>query len=146
MGTPSFYVGETSRYLRERMQEHSEDARNDTEGSHIANHLKSVHPQEWLELGSVKIMKTHQSAFKRQLHEAATINMETGVLLNNLEEYSRCLVPTIEVKGNKKESSKSKEMRVDRMKSREAEANLVLNTIQETRWLIEQGNEWDKWD
>ena len=124
------------------MQDHSDDARNDTDGSHIANQLKATHPQEWQELGaerdgwqlnSVKIVKTHQTAFRRQLHEAVTIIMETGVLLNNLEEYSRCLVPTIEIKGTKKEYPKAKEMRVARMKSREAEANLALSIIEETK-------------
>ena len=32
LGTPSAYIGETSRSLRERMWEHSEDARGETEG------------------------------------------------------------------------------------------------------------------
>ena len=124
------------------MKEHSDDAKGDLEGSHIAVHLKTAHPQEWKELGmerdgwlhfSVKIVKTHQTAFRRQLHEAVSINMETGVLLNNLEEYSRCLVPTLEIKGAKKETPKAKEMRMARMETREAEADLVMNNNQETR-------------
>ena len=82
---------------------------------------------------SVKIVKTQQTYFRRQLHEAVTINMETGVLLNNLDDYSRCLVPAIEIKGAKKENPKAEEMRVARMKSRETEANLALSIIQETK-------------
>ena len=120
VGTPSVYVGETSRSLRERMQEHSDDARNDTEGSHIANHLKSVHPQEWKELGaerdgwqhfSVIIVKTHQSAFRRQLHEAVSIKIQPGTVPNNQEEYNRCLVLTLELRGKQKESKRAQRSR-----------------------------------
>lgn len=81
-GDRSTYVGESSRSLYERIGEHREDAQKALEGSHIATHLQSAHPEEWTDLGleqdgwkhfRVELVKTHQTSFRRQLHEACTI-------------------------------------------------------------------------
>ena len=50
------------------------------------------------------------------------IARETGTLLNNLEEYSRCLVPTLTIKGTKEESEKAREIRRLRTEARDRAA------------------------
>ena len=84
-GARTTYIGESSRSLFERMGEHREDAKSGLEGSHIASHLQTAHPGEWSDLGAgqdglkhfrVELVKTHQTSFRRQLHEACTIMRE----------------------------------------------------------------------
>ena len=79
----------------ERKIGHAEDVRNELERSHIASHLKESHPQAWAELGVLNdgwkhfrldIVKTHMTAFRRQLREAATLAREPGNGLYNLKE------------------------------------------------------------
>ena len=107
-GAKCSYLGETSRSLRERWGEHVKDSQDSLEESHIAQHLMNQHLVEWKEKAlegdawkyfSIEIVKTHRSAFKRQIHEAVLIMLEEGVILNSKSEYNRCLVPTLEVQG-----------------------------------------------
>ena len=141
-GTPACYIGESSRSLRERQNEHSGDCDKGLEGSHMASHLQEAHPDTWKEIQEnggtggwrnfkVEIVASHRSAFRRQLQEAVLINSEKGTLLNNLEEYNRCLVPTLEVKGAKTESKESKEKREERDKVREEKARQETENSEE---------------
>ena len=91
------------------------------EGSHIATHMMTVHPEEWVTKDQqvagwlnfkVEIIKTHTSSFIRQLHEAATIMLQPGHILNDMAEYNRCLVPSPEINGYRRgESNKEKQAR-----------------------------------
>ena len=103
------------------MKEHKGDCDKDHEGSHAAIHLQLEHPQEWKqdsEAGvstwrhfKIKTLSSHRTAFRRQLHEAVSISREPGTVLNNLDEYSRCLIPTLEVKRGRHEASGAKKSR-----------------------------------
>ena len=104
VGNRTICIGESSRSRHERLWEHTEDIQKDPEASHMASHLKSTHLQDCKihketgdarKLFKLDIVKTHRSAFSRQIHEAVTIMRETGTLLNSQEEYNRCLVPTL---------------------------------------------------
>ena len=49
----------------------------------------------------MEIRRTHQSSFRRQLHEAVTIMKEPGEVMKNQIEYKRFLISTMDVKGQK---------------------------------------------
>ena len=125
------------------MTEHVDDCDKDLEGSHAASHLKLEHPLEWQESRQkqesawkyfgVEILSTHRTAFRRQHHEAVSISRETGTVLNNLEEYSRCLIPTLEVKGARKETQESRQSKEQRARNREKEVELAWENQDETQ-------------
>ena len=90
--------------------EHVEDSKKRHELSHMATHMQQAHPEEWMndqercwKNYKVEIMKVHRSSFIRQLHEAVAIMLQPGITLNVDAEYNRCIVPSLEVKGAKKE-------------------------------------------
>ena len=62
----------------------------------------------------MEIVRTHQSALTGQVHEAVTMMLEQGNILNDKNEYNRCLIPTLEVKGAGTESQAGKQARADR--------------------------------
>ena len=81
-------------------------------------------------LFKVEVVKTHKSAFSRQIHEAVTMMREGGTILNSQEEYNRCLVPTLEVKGrimetHREKQIREKEAREEREAGEEAATNLA---------------------
>ena len=90
-------------------------------------HLVTRHEGAWDErnLGvdtwkhfKVEVVKTHRTSFIRQIHEAVTIMLEPGTILNSQEEYNRCLVPSLEVKGEKKMSKHTQQAREQRQQER----------------------------
>ena len=85
-----------------------EDSKSNQDKSHMAQHLMTNHLKDWEDhmdkkdawkLFKVEILKTQNSSFKRQIHEAVAIMLEKGTLLNSKDEYNRCLIPTLEVQG-----------------------------------------------
>ena len=94
----------------ERLAEHTYDALSNKELSHISQYLSAQHPehpkpddpQGVADLFEVKIVKKHKSAMTRQLHEALTITKSTGIVLNQKDEYSRCIIPEMEMRGWRK--------------------------------------------
>ena len=136
-GNSSSYIGETSRSLGERIGEHVQDSKTNQDKSHIAQHLMTHHMKDWEEHGSsmdawklfkVEILKTHTSAFKRQIHEAVSIMLEKGSLLNNRDEYNRCLIPTLEVQGHKGHNTEAKQAQkqADENLRKETDSNIEL--------------------
>ena len=51
---------------------------------------------------------------------------ETGVILNNLEEYSRCMLPQLDVKGRLKETKSRQEAREKRDMDRNQENSILI--------------------
>ena len=65
--------------LHERLLEHAEDSQKRMDQSHMAQHLRESHQEEWREMDlehngwrqfKVEVVKTNRSSFTRQLHEA----------------------------------------------------------------------------
>ena len=110
------YIGETSRSLAERVEEHIADGANQEEFSHIHNHkTESNMEEEGLPGMKLSIEKKSKSALKRQLREAIVIN--------------KCLLPELgiinQTNGNTDEEVKKKcqeEKRID-----EDESSLINN-------------------
>ena len=120
VGNHTVYIGESSRSLHERFNEHAEDIQKTPDTSHMATHLMTSHLNNWeehVETGDpwkcfkVEIFKTHRTAFSRQIHEAVAIMREAGTLLNSQEEYNRCLGPTLDVEGRRLESNQQRQAR-----------------------------------
>ena len=87
-----------------------EDSIKRQESSHIAEHMMTSHPEMWSTDAQretswrhfkLEVAKSHTSSFIRQLHEAVTIMMQPGCILNDVTEYNRCIVPSLEVSGGK---------------------------------------------
>ena len=71
--------------------------------THMKEHLSTTHPehktpkniQEVAEVFEFKVLRRHTSTLLRQLHEAISISRAEGSTLNNRDEYSRCIIPTL---------------------------------------------------
>ena len=96
------YVGESGRSMYERGKEHYQDFKSLDKGSHILKHALEYHTED--PLGQMnfkmKVVKFHQSAFTRQIHEAVRIQScrESDYLLNSKAEFDRCAMPRLSVK------------------------------------------------
>ena len=89
-GTKVQYVGETSRSVYERLAEHTRDCLTQGEKSHMASHIQETHPTHLVSdcrsLAKVfkpEVLRKHNSALTRQLHEAVSIAGAEGVVLNS---------------------------------------------------------------
>ena len=102
-GRVTRYLGETNRSLWEKNGEHQQDALNPTKNSHIREHVLINHPHllpNMLDIFSISVIKPTRSALQRQIREAVEIARDRSyLLLNNKEEFNRCLVPTIRMEG-----------------------------------------------
>ena len=141
-GTHSTYVGETSRSLHERQKEHAQDSRLRKESSHMHQHLWEKHQDVWEDLNledegwrqyKIEVIKTHQSSFTRQIHEAVAMMIEPGTILNDKSEYNRCLIPSLEVKGAWTESQTSAQARADRQAAAERQQEATDTLMDQTR-------------
>ena len=84
-------------------------------------------------LFTIEILKTHTSAFRRQIHEATTIMLERGTVLNNKIEYNRCLVPTMEIQG-RRPADKEQILRWEtRKEARRLEADMRVEENRQTK-------------
>ena len=103
-GISSKYYGETARTGHERGLEHLRDYWKDQEDSHMSKHWLTVHghDQQKPEFG-MKVIRSHKSAFSRQVHEAVLIEMAEGGLLNSKGEFNRCEIPRLTVHMGQKE-------------------------------------------
>ena len=95
------YIGESSRSTYERGSEHLADLEKRRPRSHLLRHCVEVHegkdPDE-IDF-RMKQLRSHTSAFERQLYEAVLIEEYGGpLLMNSRIEYNRCFIPTITVK------------------------------------------------
>ena len=110
-GRQSVYVGETSRTAFERGTEHARDRKSRREDSHMFLHVEEEHPEE--EDGvkfQMKVVRTHQSALSRQIHEAVLIANSWGKnLLNSKNEYNRCIIPRLSVMVGQQEDTAARD-------------------------------------
>ena len=91
------YVGESSRSLYERSQEHLRDGRKRTEDSHIWKHWSEHHPGEDMPRFGFRVAKTFSDCLTRQVAESVRIDMRGGQVLNSKTVYSRCKITRLVV-------------------------------------------------
>ena len=96
------YIGESSRSSYERGLEHTRDCQEMKKESHMIKHYFEKHADEELESMEfgMKILKTHRSAFNRQISESVLIQThnKNHVILNSRSEYNRCALPRLTAK------------------------------------------------
>ena len=109
-GKTQQYFGESARTGFERGLEHERDFHNMKEDSHMAKHWLDVHQGEEQPDFSMKIIRSHSSAFVRQIHEAVLIEMNMGTVLNSKGEYNRCQLPRLGVKMGVRDVAEKEEM------------------------------------
>ena len=110
-GKDTFYIGESARTSYERGKEHLNDFQKMSEESHMFNHQQEEHMDKENQVEfSMKVEKSHFTAFRRQVHEAVSImrNQDKN-LLNSKLEYNRCILPRLSVMMGQVESNKEKE-------------------------------------
>ena len=110
-GRQSVYVGETSRTAFERGTEHARDRKSRREDSHMYLHTEEEHPggEDRIKF-EMKVIRSHQSALSRQIHEAVLIaNSWNKNLLNSKSEYNRCIIPRLTVMVGQQEDTAARE-------------------------------------
>ena len=135
-GLDVLYVGETGLSGVERQRQHLDDARLRPDKSHIKKHCDEYHPDlDHKEVRfNFKVIKKIPSPFQRQISEAINIRLRTRkgkeILLNNKQEFSRCVLPELEVcmqdRIVAKEFSKEAKERALTSKEHESEDEEVL--------------------
>ena len=84
-GTTVKYIGESSRSLKERAEEHRQDSKSEDKLSHMRSHWEEVHGGERTDF-KFKILKSCRSSSERDLTEAILIKTAGDCdLLNNKE-------------------------------------------------------------
>ena len=99
------YFGETHRSLKERASEHHKDGRNKPEGSHMAVHQASCHPNQAI-YHKFSIVRACSTPLERQLREYVVIKLAKfrGTNITNIkQEYNRCSVPQLQTDQRPKE-------------------------------------------
>ena len=143
-GVPSLYVGETSRSIQERAEEHwGAVRRGDTNKSHMLKHQAMEHngePPEFI----FKVIGHHKTALNRQIKEAVRIRRRGGAnqILNSKGEFNRCYIPRLVVH---EEDEGSKKMRMD---EEAKEEDLLVKCLEEeeSNWMGRKARERDKLD
>ena len=112
-GENRYYYGETSRSSYERGKEHQADSISMSTDSHMVKHAVVEHEGDTEIKFSMKVLKVHRTAFRRQIHEAVMIQRnEQNSILNSKGEYNCCSLPRLTVMmGNKEAKEKEKEVR-----------------------------------
>ena len=119
-GETGVYWGETARTAQLRGSEHVSDFNKQREGSHMIKHLESKHQGEGVgdpAQGSfkMKVHRKYRSPLERQLGEALNIAKAGGAgatgVMNQKEEYSRCVVPELEVSEGWRDGARRKRAR-----------------------------------
>ena len=91
--------------MLERSGEHQGDALKQSETSHMRTHMVGKHPSKLPEVLTsfrMNVVKRASSALDRQVREAVEISRAPeGTLLNQKEEYNRCLLPRMILEGPK---------------------------------------------
>ena len=102
-GKPTCYIGETGKSIFERGKQHLADAlsKKRRDKSHIAVHIRDEHNGDPTKANfQFKVLRKFKTAFSRQIAEAVEIRIRTRKgehLLNNKQEFSRCVLPELEV-------------------------------------------------
>ena len=135
------YIGESSRSGYERGLEHIRDWKELKKESHMVKHYFSVHEGENPEEMEfhMRIIKTHRSAFNRQISESVEIQNQKKdhVILNSKSEYNRCALPRLTARvGEEKFSLLEKRKREDKEAEKDLERkirNLKVKNSQNRR-------------
>ena len=98
LDVPSIYVGESSRSIKERADEHWQAFRTGDEGSHILKHQTLNHQNKEPQF-IMMVSSFHKSALERQVGEAVRIRRRggQGAVLNSKSEFNRCRIPRLVV-------------------------------------------------
>ena len=104
------YVGESSRSLFERSQEHLADGVGKQKDSHMYKHWAESHPEEnSLPHFKFKLISTYQDCLTRQISEAVRIARREEVL-NSKSEFNRCRITRLTIE--KTEWEQNEEARI----------------------------------
>ena len=110
-GREVVYIGETGLSGKEICDQHYDDIKYRPDKSHMLTHLTQEHKEENIEDPKFKfeVLSQIRTAFRRQISEAVDIRLRTtkgeGTLLNNKQEFSRCVIPELEVSSRDKMKS-----------------------------------------
>ena len=101
------YIGETSRTLHQRANEHYRDAKDLSEKSHILKHWMSSHEEEKEAPNFIfRILGTFRDCLSRQVNEAIRIHYSKDLLLNSKNEYAANGLTRLTIDENKVERKK----------------------------------------
>ena len=110
-GREATYFGESSRSAFERGSEHLDSYASLRVDSHMLKHNLLVHGDLQNVEFEMKILKEHQSAIQRQVHEAVVTHYYKGkCLMNSKSEFSRCRIPRLTVKFGSKQINDEQEV------------------------------------
>ena len=93
--------------------EHQKDLEHRRPKSHLLRHCIEQHPDKRPEDIDfrMKILSIHRSAFDRQLREAVVLDHYAGpLIMSSKMEYTRCGIPSIEMKLGNKEKKENPDM------------------------------------
>ena len=96
---PTSYVGETSRSVKERTQEHWGAYRSRNKDSHMLKHQELQHGGAAPPKFVMRIVSGARSALERQTKEAVRIRRRggEGAILNSKAEFNRCYIPRLQL-------------------------------------------------
>ena len=96
----AFYIGESGRSAFERGTEHIRDYEALELDSHMLKHKILAHGDQEKEIAfKMKILKKHNTAFRRQVHEAVVVELnESNNILNSKGGFNRCKLPRLTIK------------------------------------------------
>ena len=118
----------------DRGLEHNKDSKDKSKGSYIRDHITSSHPDLVKELQegtrdlfSMQLIKPARFALSRQLRKAVEIAANTtgGIILNSNDEFSRCLIPCLQVEGPKQQKH-TKDKKDDKQNTTEIDESTAL--------------------
>ena len=110
-GRLGVYIGESSRSLHERTQEHLNDARKLDSKSHIAKHWMEKHPTLMnVPPFEFKLVRAYKDCLTRQVGEAVAIMLSEDQLLNGKSEYLTNCITRVRVEEDQFEK-KRREMK-----------------------------------
>ena len=115
-GKERLYIGESARSGFERLSEHFQGYLQGANDNHMHKHFQTEHELEAERPEfEAKIVRTHQSALYRQVHEAVLIMKNEPITLNSRGEYNRCQLPRLTVMmGDKEQEEKEKRDKEDK--------------------------------
>ena len=94
--------------------------------SHMVKHAVVEHGGDAEIKFSMKVLKVHRTAFRRQIHEAVMIQRnERNSILNSKGEYNCCSLPRLTVMVGNKEAREKEEERREPLTEQEIEQEIV---------------------
>ena len=101
------YIGETSRTLHQRANEHYRDAKDFSEKSQILKHwMSSIDEEKEAPNFIFRILGTFRDCLSRQVNEAIRIHYSKDFLLNSKNEYAANCLTRLTINENKVERKK----------------------------------------